>query len=601
MHDSGDDAVNERTSTDPRVDELERKISRDPTAAVHELRLLIADAPLNVAMYRMLANALAEQRSRSGAGLTTQVSGADQLLQRASQALAAGDLETAEVILRERLIQRPTDVLALVLFARLARALAYHSEADQLVALALEFEPDCTFARIDNAMELQRQNRSGEALEELERVLEREPSNIAVLTMKAAALYRAAQYPESLALYEQLLQGLPREAGLWSSYGNVLKTVGRFDEGQRALRKATEIAPSWGEAWWNLANLKLNAFSVEDLQRMQAAVEDAATRDQDRMHLHFALGKANEDLNRHELAFRHYAEANRLRKQTLGYDPGEIEREVDEFCKFFTASFFEDRRGWGADATGPIFVVGMPRAGSTLVEQILASHSEIEATMELPDMAVLARAAGRGTMRFPHGLAELSPESFQGMGEGYLRRTRPHRREGRPFFIDKMPNNWLFVPLIHLILPNAKIIDVRRHPMACGFSNFKQHFALGQAFSYDLEWFGRYYRDYIRLMDHVDQVLPGRVHRVIYEQLVRDPDAEIRELLDHVGVEFEESCLRFYENKRAVTTPSSEQVRQPLNPAGLDQWRNFESWLDPLRRALGPVADVYPAVPTFSD
>jgi tetratricopeptide (TPR) repeat protein len=404
-------------------------------------------------------------------------------------------------------------------------------------------------------------------------------------------------YAESLALYEQLVDETPHEPALWSNYGHVLKTIGRSDEGLRAMRRAVEIDPAYGSGWWHLSNLKIARFSAEDLRQMESAVLSPRISEESRFHLHFALGKALEDEGKYEAAFHHYKAGNDLRKRSLDYDPRDITNEVDQLCALFSPEFLREREGWGYPAEDPIFVLGMPRSGSTLVEQILASHSWIEGTMELSNLAAIAREEGRTEIDFLDRVARFSAEHFAELGNRYVEQTRVFRLEGKPRFIDKMPNNWLMAPLIHLMLPNARIIDARRHPMACGFSNYKQHYAFGQAFSYDLEWFGHYYADYVRLMAHMDRVLPGRVHRVIHEQLVLSPEDEIRALLDYVGVPFEGPCLRFYETDRAVKTPSSEQVRQPLNRRGLDQWRNFEPWLGPLRRSLGPVVDAYPQFP----
>jgi tetratricopeptide (TPR) repeat protein len=589
-------------TADPRLEELERKIAGDPAETVHQLRLLIADEPLNVPAYQVLAKAIAEQERGSGPkpAVTTIMQGLDYPLMRASQALESDDLETAERILRERLIQRPTDVLALVLMARFAKALGFSRESRLLLAFAVEIDPQSIPARTELAAELQRQNQPLEALAQLDKLLEIEPQNWLALVMRASVLGRGAErYAESIALYEQLLERSPRDPELWTNYGHVLKTVGRSDDGEQAMRKAVQIAPTSGLSWWNLSELKLARFSPEDLQVMEAAVGDAETSVSDRWHLHFALGKATEDAGDFERAFRHYEEGNRLRKRALDYEPDAITADIDAMIGFFTSQFFRDREGWGFAAADPIFIVGLTRAGSTLIEQILASHSEIEGTRELPDAAAIARQAGRGEAGFLNRLASFGPERFAAMGEQYVSQTRVHRVKDKPFFVDKMPTNWFIVPLIHLMLPNAKIIDARRHPMGCGFSNFKQHYAFGQEFSYDFEWFARYYRDYARLMQHVDEVLPGRVHRVIHEQLVVDPENEVRSLLDYIGVPFEEACLRFYENDRAVHTPSAQQVRQPLNPAAPQQWLKFEPWLQPLRAALGPLADLYPAVPDF--
>jgi tetratricopeptide (TPR) repeat protein len=593
--------LNERPTADPRLEEIERRIADDPADAVHRLRLLIADEPLNVTAYRVLAKAIAAANDRSGSRgqLRTTVQGMDHPLMRASQALTAGDLETAEKILRERLIQRPTDLNALLLMARLVRALAYYAASEQLLALALEFDPAFTEARLDLAAELHRQNRPFDALEELDRILALGPVNRPALTIKAQALSRGGRYDDSIALYEELLAEAPADPGLWSNYGHVLKTVGRSEEGRRAMRTAIEIAPTSGAAWWNLSNLKIAGFSDDDLRQMESAVQDPEVSIDDRYHLHFALGKAMEDAGQYEPAFRHYKAGNDLRKQSLDYLPEDITTEVDELCAQFDESFFRHRRGWGHPSNDPIFVLGMPRSGSTLVEQILASHSRIEGTMELLNLSAVVRGAGRAEPNFLELVTTFDADCFHAMGKQYLDQTREFRVESKPRFIDKMPNNWLMVPLIHLMLPNAKIVDARRHPMACGFSNFKQHYVAGQAFSYDLEWFGRYYRDYVRLMAHIDRVLPGRVHRVIHEELVVSPEEEVRDLLAYLGIPFEKACLRFYETKRAVKTPSSEQVRRPLNASGLEHWRKFEPWLGPLRQALGSVAELYPEVPDF--
>lgn len=592
--------MSEPSSSDPRLQEFERKIEDDPTETVHRLRLLIADEPLNVDAYRVLAKALAgqEKHSRPKPTVTTIVPGADYPLMRVARALDSGELETAEVILRERLIQRPTDVLALVLMARFAKVLGFSRESRQLLSLAVELEPESVQARLDLAAELHRQNQPLEALFHLDKLLELDPGSSHALTMKASVLGRATgRYLESIALYEQLLERSPRDPLLWTNYGHVLKTVGRFDEGQQAMRKAVEVSPMSGVSWWNLSELKVARLSDEDLQIMEVSLNEPEASTEDRYHLHFALGKANEDAGKYEAAFLHYEEANRLRKQSLDYDPRAITQEVDNLIELFTEKFLRDRQGWGCPSHDPIFIVGLTRAGSTLVEQILASHSQIEGTRELPDAAAIAREAGRGEANFIDRLATFDELRLRAMGEKYIAQTRLHRVKRTPFFVDKMPTNWFIAPLIHLMLPNAKIIDARRHPMACGFSNFKQHYAFGQEFSYDLQWFAEYYRDYVRLMAHLDRVLPGRVHRVIHEQLVTDPETEVGKLLDYVGVPFEEACLRFHENERAVHTPSAQQVRQPLNPAASQQWRKFEAWLDPLRRALGALADRYPDVP----
>jgi len=318
---------------------------------------------------------------------------------------------------------------------------------------------------------------------------------------------------------------------------------------------------------------------------------------EDRFHLHYALGKALEDRGDFEPSFTHYLEGARLRRLEAPYDADEFDALAARSKAVFTSDFFAERSDWGATSDAPIFVVGLPRPGSTLIEQILASHSHVEGTMELPEIGAMARSFGRAERRggapYPDVLAGLAAEEVRALGETYLERTRIHRKQGKPRFIDKMPNNFHHLGLIRLILPNARIVDARRHPMAAGFSTFKQHFARGQAFSYNLTDIGRYYRFYLDLVAHFDAAQPGAVARVIYEDMVADTEGETRRLLAALNLDFEPECLRFYETDRAVRTASSEQVRRPIFREGLDQWRNYEPWLAPLAEALGPALEAW--------
>jgi hypothetical protein len=355
------------------------------------------------------------------------------------------------------------------------------------------------------------------------------------------------------------------------------------------------LAPGLGEGWWSLANLKTVRLEAADIVEMGRQLDGAGGSDEDRLHLNYALGKALEDAGEPEAAFARYAEGARIRRAQVGYDAAAVSAQVARAKAVFTPEFFAERAGQGCAAPDPIFIVGLPRSGSTLIEQILASHSAVEGTMELPEIAAISRLVAERGGDYPEGLARLPAGELARLGEIFLERTRVQRKAGRPFFIDKMPNNWAHVGLIHAILPNARIIDARRHPMAAGFSAFKQHFARGQHFSYGLADLGRYWRDYAELMDHVDAVLPGRVHRVFYERLVEDTEGQVRRLLAYCGLPFQDACLRFYETERAVRTASSEQVRRPIYREGLDQWRRFEPWLGPLAEALGDAVDNYPA------
>lgn len=511
----------------------------------------------------------------------------------AAMAMNGGDIPRAEFLLRSHLKDNPFEVAAIRMLAEVAGRIGRLRDSEKLLRRALELSPAFTAARANLALMLYRQHRPDEAIAELDRVLAEEPDNPGHANLKAAAFGRIGEFEGAITLYEQVLAQAPNQPRVWLSFGHMLKTVGRLDEGIAAYRKAIDLMPTLGEAWWSLANLKTVKFSDADVAAMQAARASGGVAVEDRFHLDFALGKALEDRGEVAESFAHYASGNELRRKQIGYDPDEIERLVDQLIAMATPEFFAQRAGQGCDATDPVFVLGMPRAGSTLVEQILSSHSLIEGTTELPDIPALARMDGR----FPQNLIDLAPEQMARQGEEFLRRSRIQRKTDRPFFIDKLPNNWLYVPYIRLILPHAKIIDARRHPLGCCFSNFKQHFAKGQAFSYSLEDMGRYYRDYVRLMTHLDRVLPDAVHRVIYERMVDDTEAEVRALLDYCGVEFEAACLAFHQTERAVRTPSSEQVRQPIYRDGTEAWKPFSDHLDPLREALGAVIDCYPEPP----
>jgi tetratricopeptide (TPR) repeat protein len=389
---------------------------------------------------------------------------------------------------------------------------------------------------------------------------------------------------------------------VWQNLGHVLKTLGHQADAIEAYRQAVVHQPTMGEAWWSLANLKTVKFGPEDIAAMEQALTsleaDAASRQEDIFHLHFSLGKGLEDAKDYAASFLHYDEGNRLRRAMVRHDAAEFSAEVAATAQAFTADLLARMGAGGCPAPDPIFIVGLPRSGSTLVEQILASHSQVEGTMELPDMMMIA---SRLQSRVDEGefadframIASLTTADRVRLGEEYLERTRVHRQTGKPLFIDKMPNNWQHVGLIRLILPNAKVIDARRHPLSCCFSGWKQHFARGQAFSYDLGDIGRYYRDYVGLMAAWDAAAPGAVHRVFYEEMVTNTEEEVRHLLDHLSLPFEPGCLEFYRNERAVRTASSEQVRQPIFTSGIEHWKNYEAWLAPLIEALGPAVPDY--------
>jgi tetratricopeptide (TPR) repeat protein len=399
-----------------------------------------------------------------------------------------------------------------------------------------------------------------------------------------------------------VLRDYPRQPKVWMSLGHALKTANQNAGAIEAYRRCIALSPQFGEVWWSLANLKTLRFSADDIACMRTQLARDDLTNDDRFHFHFSLGKALEDAGDYADAFDHYARGNALRRKLIRYDADDNAAHVERSRRLFTREFFAAHAGTGCPAPDPIFIVGLPRSGSTLVEQILASHPMVEGTQELPDITMIARAVANRTSReagtaYPRALEKYSSEELHALGVKYLEQTRIQRKTERPFFIDKMPNNFAHVGLIQLILPNAKIIDARRHPLGCCFSCFKQHFARGQSFTYDLAELGRYYRDYVELMAHFDAVLPGRVHRVFYERMVDETEGEVRRLLDYCGLPFDPAVLRFHENQRAVRTASSEQVRQPIFREGLDQWRHFAPWLGPLESALGDVLRAYPEVP----
>jgi len=528
----------------------------------------------------------------------------DPRLMGAALALAENRIPEAEGALREHLKRHPTDVAAIRMLAEVAARLGRYVDAENLLTRCLELAPGFGAARHNFAMVLHRQNKPEAALEQVDRLLIDDPRNPGYRNLKAAILGRVGEYAASIEHYRSVLADYPNQAKVWMSLGHALKTAGNHAESIDAYLKTIERAPHLGEAYWSLANLKTFRFSPAQTQTMREQLAGTALSPDDRFHFEFSLGKALEDAGEYAESFEHYREGNHLRRQMIRYDADENHAHVERSKRLFTPEFFAERSGFGNPAPDPIFVVGLPRSGSTLIEQILASHSSVEGTMELPDVAMLARVVGARTTRnagsaYPRALEKFSAEELHALGTRYLAQTRIQRKTSAPIFIDKMPNNFAHVGFIHLMLPNAKIIDARRHPLGCCFSGFKQHFARGQNFTYDLGEIGRYYRDYVELMAHFDAVLPGRVHRVLYENMVEDTEREVRRLLDYCGLPFEESVLRFHENQRAVRTASSEQVRQPIFKEGVDHWRHFEPWLAPLEKALGDVVSSYPSTPQF--
>ncbi|MGH8201777.1 MAG: sulfotransferase [Steroidobacteraceae bacterium] len=509
-----------------------------------------------------------------------------------------GEITAAEELIRAYLRAHGDHVEAMRLLARIGIERDALDDAHLLLAKVIELAPDYDLARFEYAQVLAKRHLFLEARAQVERLLGVERYNRNYRTLHALTLVGLGQHEQALELHRQLLVGAAQPAELHLSIAHSLKTLGATEAAVAEYRAAASARPAYGEAYWSLANLKTYRFPEAEIARMRVAEAEPATATVDRYHLCFALGKALEDQGKFEPSFEFYSRGNALKRATSGYDPATLEAGADLQKAVSTRALFARHLGSGSPAPDPIFIVGLPRAGSTLIEQILASHSAVEGTQELADLPRMVNGLqGRNTPSaepaYPGVLARMTEADYRRLGEQYLRDSRAYRATGRPRFIDKMPNNFRHIALIHIILPNARIIDARREPLACCFSNFKQLFAQGQAFTYGLEDIARYYRTYLDLMRHWDEVLPGRVLRVHYEDVVNDLEGSVRRLLEYCGLELEPACLTFHQTARSVRTPSSEQVRQPIYRDGLEQWRHYEQWLGPLREALGDAVATY--------
>ena len=503
-----------------------------------------------------------------------------------------GRVLRAEEIARAFLLKHPRHVEGMRLLADIGTRLGVHEDADFLLETAIALEPDNVQLRIDHIQVLRKRQKFAKALEQAEHLLKQDPGSPVFQSLHAIESMQAGSYETALAGFDRVLETLPGDPVTLTSRGHALKTYGRSEDAIASYRGALAADPLNGDAWYALANLKTYRFSEEELTAMERAQARPDLSFMSRVHIAFALGKAREDRSDFAKAFEHYKTGNDLKRMQTRYTTEQMVAEFEAQKRHCTRDLFERRAGQGDPAPDPIFIVGLPRAGSTLIEQILASHSQVDGTLELPDILSIAHGLrGRKQMsdreRYPRILHDLDPGALAQLGAQYLENTRIHRR-GAPFFTDKMPNNFRHLGLIHLILPNAKIIDARRHPLDCCWSGYKQLFAEGQEFTYGLEDIGHYYAGYVDLMTHWEAVLPeGRILRVRHEDVLDDLEGQVRRILSHCGLPFEEACVRFHETDRAVRTASSEQVRQPLSRSGQDRWRPFQPYLDPLKHALG--------------
>jgi tetratricopeptide (TPR) repeat protein len=542
-------------------------------------------------LYRMVGR---ETEARAAAENVASLERLPTEISTAFSMFADGEVDRAERLVRDYLLRHGDHVEGMRLLAQIGVTHDVLDDAELLLASALRLAADCHPARYEYAVVLLKRHKHVQAREQMEQLLRIAPDNRTYRTTYATVCMGLGDYERALPTYRELSGATPQDPELHLSIGHALKTQGKTTEAILAYRAAADVKPDCGDAYWSLANLKTYRFTDAELARMVAAEADPLTRPVDRYHLCFALGKALEDRGEYARSFAYYERGNALKKTECRYRPGITERNTRLQKAVCTADFFAARAGFGCASAAPIFVVGLPRSGSTLIEQILASHSSVEGTMELADIPRMVqdlegRSDQHGEPRYPEVLARLTADDCRRLGEKYVSDTRVYRR-GKAFFVDKMPNNFRHLGLIHLILPQARIIDARREPMACCFSNFKQLFASGQQFTYSLEDIGRYYRAYVELMSHWEAALPGKVLRVQHEELVGDLEGNVRRILEFCGLDFEPGCIDFHRTERQVHSASSEQVRQPVYREGLEQWRHFEPWLGPLKAALGDLA-----------
>lgn len=576
--------------------EITSVMQSKPTAAFEMIKHLLLDYPTDDALYKLLSLVVENLKANEPNYYAKQVipQGINIMIPRIVEALQKDDLETAELIIRARLLVYPAEATTIRLMAELVRRLDMLAGTERLLLLAQEIAPDNVQIWLDLARLYKSTNRNDEAIAYLNRVLSKNPNDVGAIYLKATVSSQAGLADEAISLFKSLVTTTPSQASFWIGYGRALKTNGKMTEAVAAFRQAIALSPQLGEAWWSISDLKTAKFEDADIERMEALLLDTALSDIDAGYLHFALGKAHEDNKNFKNSFTHYERGNAIKRASLDYDTDRFLQFVEKSKQLFTTEFFLDRKGYGSEHSDPIFILGMTRAGSTLIEQILASHAQIEGTMELTEMLSIAGDLTEDFKDRPQAIADLDIESTRKYGDEYVEKTKVYRFSNKPYFVDKMPNNWLYIALIHLILPNARIIDARRHPMACCFSNFKQSFGKGQDWSYNLREAGEYYSNYVALLDHFDAVLPNRIHRVYHEKLIDDPRGEIEALLQYLNLPFDEKCLNFHKTERAVRTASAAQVRQPLSRAGVDLWQSYEPWLGDLSDSLRECLENYP-------
>ena len=568
---------------------------RKPSDALPYLRRAAETVPNRSKTQLALARALAQTGHAPEAELA--INRAFELdpdkaaLAQATDAHADGDLDQAEKLIRDVLSRQPRSVAAMRLLAQVALDANRPRAARDLLERTVKLAPAFVLAWNDLANVWMKEEQFARALETVAHAIDLDPDMPHSFMIKGNILAKAQRHEEALEAYEQALKISPRHMGALSGKGHVLKTIGRTDESIAAYRACTGAHPAFGEAYWSLANLKTFEFEEQEVKVMLDMVGNERIADEPKVNFHYSLGKHFENEKDYRRAFEHYRQGSDLRRIHEMYDPVQTQVIHDRIIKTFGPDFMEERSGWGDPRPDPILIVGLPRSGSTLIEQILASHSQVEGTMELPDLSRLIRDINRSRkdrVEYPEAVGDLPAEAIAELGELYIERTRRYRTN-TPFFIDKMPNNFAAIGLLHLVLPNAKVINARRHPLDSCLGSYKQLFFKGQAFTYDLFELGQYYLQYQRLMDHWHALLPGKVLDVRYEDMVLDQENQTRRILEYCGLPWEEGCLRFYETERAVNTASSQQVRQPIYTKALNFWRHYEEDLGELIDVLEPL------------
>lgn len=543
-----------------------------------------------------LANALAQLGNHDQAEAAHQrflkLSPVAQALAEASKHAREGNTEKAEQVCSEVLKQQPENVDALRLLARIATEDERYVVAEGLLKRIIKISPNHYRSLSELGQFLGERGRFPEAIEMLQRSVELMSSVADTHRMLGDFLSVVGQLNDALGAYDFAIKIDSKNGSALAGRGHMLRIMGRRDDAIAAYERCTLLRPEAGDAWWSLASFKGYDLSNEQVASMEAQLASGVPDPVSTVIFHFALARAHESRGDFEKAWQNYLLGNELKREQVQYDPVRTEILHDSIIELLSTEFIGSKSRTAEPGPTPIFILGLPRSGSTLLEQILASHSQVEGAGELPYIIVMSRALGGprpDDKHYPDTLSDMTPDQLVALGKSYLYNTKIHREQGLPYFTDKLPANFTHVGLIHMVLPNAKIIDARRHPLDTCVANFRQHFAVGKNQSYDLNEFAEYYLEYVRMMNHWDAVLPGLVLKVQYEEVVQDLEGQIRRMLDHCGLPWEDACLKFHENTRPVNTISAEQVREPIYKDSVAFWRNYESHLEEIKEILAPV------------